>query len=127
MKLGGYTKLRLVVSQGTEMVKIPNVAWQDKNTVYYRPKDELGLVVDEVPEYHEEIASGMAIRTDPESGDDVKKGSRVTLYWSLGPKRTGNSTEFSRGNHEAAKENWPMPSSRSVIPSLQTVKDIRAL
>jgi serine/threonine protein kinase len=87
MKLGGYTKLRLVVSQGTEMVKIPNVAWQDKNTVYYRLKDELGLVVDEVPEYHEEIASGMAIRTDPESGDDVKKGSRVTLYWSLGPKK----------------------------------------
>lgn len=87
MKLGGYTKLRLVVSQGAEMVNIPNVAWQDHSTMYYKMKDELGLVVDEIPEYHEEIASGMGIRTDPEFGQSVKKGSKVTLYWSLGPKK----------------------------------------
>lgn len=87
MKLGGYTKLRLVVSQGAEMVNIPNVAWQDHNTMYYKLKDELGLEVDEVPEYHDEIASGMCIRTDPEYGQSVKKGSKVTLYWSLGPKK----------------------------------------
>lgn len=87
MKLGGYTRLRLVVSQGAEMVNIPNVAWQDHTTMYFRLKDELGLEVEEVPEYHDEIASGMCIRTDPEYPNQVKKGSRVTLYWSLGPKK----------------------------------------
>lgn len=87
MKLGGYTKLKLLVSQGAEMVTIPTVAWQDHSTMYYKMKDELGLVVDEVPEYHEEIASGMGIRTDPAASEKVKKGSKVTLYWSLGPKK----------------------------------------
>ncbi len=87
MKLGGYTKLKLLVSQGAEMVTIPTVAWQDHSLMYYKMKDELGLEVDEVPEYHEEIASGLCIRTDPEASEKVKKGSKVTLYWSLGPKK----------------------------------------
>jgi serine/threonine protein kinase len=85
MKLGGWTKLKLVVSQGTEMIKIPSVAWQDHTTMYFRLKDELGLEVEEVAEYNEEIGSGMCIRTEPEG--EVKKGSKVTLYWSLGPKK----------------------------------------
>jgi len=87
MKLGGYTKLKLVVSQGAEMVTIPSVAMQDHTTMYFRLKDELGLDVTEVAEHNEEIGMGLCIRTEPEAYSSVKKGSKITLYWSLGPEK----------------------------------------
>lgn len=87
MKLGGYTTLELVVSLGSEMVEIPNVAWQDHTTMMYRLRDEYGLVVVEVPQYDDEVGVNMAIRTDPPATTQVKKGSKVTLYWSLGPEK----------------------------------------
>lgn len=87
MKLGGYTTLTLVVSLGAEMVEIPTVSWQDHSTMRYKLQDEYGLVVDEVPEYNEEIAANMSIRTDPPANTKVKKGTKITLYWSLGPEK----------------------------------------
>lgn len=87
IKLGGYTRLKLVVSQGAEMVTIPEVKWQDHTTMYFRLKDELGLEVEEVPEYNEEVASGLCIKTEPGAQESVKKGSKIKLYWSLGPEK----------------------------------------
>lgn len=87
MKLGGYTSLELVVSLGSEMVEIPNVTWQDHTTMMYRLRDEYDLVVVEVPQYDDEVAVNMSIGTDPAAGTQVKMGSKVTLYWSLGPEK----------------------------------------
>lgn len=87
MKLGGYTTLELVVSSGIDMVEIPEVEWQDHGVMKFKLEDEYGLVVKEVPEYNEKIGSGMSIKTVPEAGTQVEKGTKVTLYWSKGPEK----------------------------------------
>lgn len=85
MKIGGYTTLKLVVSSGADMVEIPRVEWQEHSAMKIKLQDEYGLVVKEVPEYNEEIASGMGIRTEPSEKTQVKRGTEITLYWSMGP------------------------------------------
>ena len=87
MKLGGYTTLKLVVSSGMDMVAIPNVEWQDHSVMKIKLEDEYGLEVEEVAEFNEEVPSGMSIKTEPASGAQVKKGTKVTLYWSKGPEK----------------------------------------
>ena len=85
MKLGGYTTLKLVVSSGMDMVTIPNVEWQDHSVMKIKLEDEYKLEVVEEAEFHEEVPSGMSIKTDPPFRTEVKKGTKVTLYWSKGP------------------------------------------
>ncbi len=87
MKLGGYTTLKLVVSSGMDMVEIPKVEWQDHSVMKIKLEDEYGLIVDEIPEFNEEIASGMSIKTEPPDGTQIKKGNKITLYWSKGPEK----------------------------------------
>ncbi len=87
MKLGGYTTLKLVVSSGMDMVAIPNVEWQDHSVIKIKLEDEYGLEVVEVAEFNEEVPSGMSIKTDPPAPTQVKRGTKVTLYWSKGPEK----------------------------------------
>lgn len=91
MKFGGdinITNLKLVVSKGIEMVEIPSKEnYQDHTALMYYLKDELKLEVEEKSEFHDSIGVNLVIKTDPESGAKVKIGSKVTLYWSLGPEK----------------------------------------
>jgi serine/threonine-protein kinase len=87
MKLGGYTTLKLVVSSGMDMVEIPSVEWQDHSVMKLKLEDEYGLEVEEVAEFNEEVPSGMSIRTDPPVKTQVKKGTKIILYWSKGPEK----------------------------------------
>ena len=87
MKLGGYTTLKLVVSSGMDMVEIPNVEWQDHSVMKLKLEDEYGLEVEEVAEFNEEVPSSMSIKTDPPAKTQVKKGTKITLYWSKGPEK----------------------------------------
>lgn len=84
-KVGGLTPLVLRVSKGPKMVKIPDVKWMEHNAAKYMLEDEYGLVVEEVSEHNEEVASNMVIRTEPSKDTEVKAGSKIVLYWSLGP------------------------------------------
>ena len=47
----------------------------------------LGLGVEVVEEFSEEIPAGVIIKTDPASGDKSRKGSSVTLFVSKGQER----------------------------------------
>ncbi|NLU32174.1 MAG: Stk1 family PASTA domain-containing Ser/Thr kinase [Clostridiaceae bacterium] len=82
-----YTTLVLTVSQGADMVTIPPVEMQEHTGVYYLLKDEYGLDVEERSEYSEEVPINMVIRTEPKANTQVKKGDKVIIYWSLGPKK----------------------------------------
>jgi len=86
-KVGGLTPLVLKVSKGPKMVEIPDVKWQDHNQAKYMLEDEYGLEVEEIAEHSEEVAANLAIRTEPAKGTQVREGSKVILYWSLGPKK----------------------------------------
>lgn len=87
MKIPGLTKLILTVSKGMEMVEIPTLKNKDHNEMKFHLTDDLGLVVEEVPEYNPEVASNLIIRSDPAEGTEVKKGSKITVYWSMGPEK----------------------------------------
>ncbi|MCX7771684.1 MAG: PASTA domain-containing protein, partial [Clostridia bacterium] len=87
MVVGGLTTLKLVVSKGEDMVEIPPVKFEDHNALRLKMQDDLGLIVEEKSEYNEEVGSNLVIRSEPEAGTKVKKGSTVTLYWSLGPEK----------------------------------------
>lgn len=82
-----YTKLVLTVSQGMDLVTLPDVRMQEHNAVKYMLQDEYGLEVEEVPEYNDQVPINMVIRSEPGKGTQLKKGSKVTIYWSLGPKK----------------------------------------
>ena len=82
-----YTTLTLTVSQGMDIVIIPPVRMQEHTTLKYLLQDEYGLVVEEKSEYSDEVPVNMVIRSDPEPGTQVKRGDKITLYWSLGPKK----------------------------------------
>lgn len=86
-KVGGITPLVLKVSKGPKMVEIPDVKWQDHNAAKYMLEDEYGLIVEEIAEHNEEVAANLAIRTEPGKGAEVREGTKVILYWSLGPKK----------------------------------------
>jgi PASTA domain./Protein kinase domain. len=82
-----YTTLTLTVSKGPEMVTIPEVRLKDHTNLKYQLQDEYGLVVVEQSEYSDEVPVNMVIRSDPAPGQQVKRGSTITIYWSLGPKK----------------------------------------
>ncbi len=86
-KIGGMTPLKLVVSKGENLVEIPKVKYEEHNTLKFKLQDELGLVVEEKSEYSEEVGSNYVIRSDPEPGTQVKRGTKITIYWSLGPEK----------------------------------------
>ena len=86
-KVGGMTPLELWVSTGEETVTIPTVKHQDFNTMKFKLQDELGLDVVVKEEYSEEIPSNLCTRSEPDANTVVNKGSKVTLYRSLGPEK----------------------------------------
>ncbi len=75
-----------VVSQGpTPIVTVPNVRDVPQGDAVASIEAE-GLVVGEtVEQFHEKVAAGNAIKTDPAADSEVPIGSAVTLYVSSGP------------------------------------------
>lgn len=86
-KIGGLTPLKLVVSKGENLIEIPAFNYEEHNAFRLKLEDELGLVVEEKSENHDSIGSNYVIKVDPAPGTKVKKGSKVTIYWSLGPEK----------------------------------------
>ncbi len=79
------TKVNLTVSQGAEMVKVPDLsnmtAEQAKSAL-----DKAGLVASAGdPEYNKDVEKGHVFKQDPAKDTEVKKGSVVTYVLSLGP------------------------------------------
>ena len=87
IKSNGMTTLKLTVSKGLDMVIIPEVKMEDHTTLFYKLKDELGLDVVEKPEYSEEVGSNLVIRSEPIPGTEVERGTKITVYYSLGPEK----------------------------------------
>ncbi len=73
------------ISDGPEMVTIPDVAKKESRIAEQNLKD-LKLVTEVKQENNEEIPTGMIIRTEPGASEQVKPGTTVILYESLGPE-----------------------------------------
>jgi serine/threonine-protein kinase len=75
----------ITVSRGPELVGIPNVAGQDAETATATLQN-LGLVVSTTQEFSAQVSKGDVIRTEPAAGENVPKGTEVTLVVSKGPE-----------------------------------------
>lgn len=84
-KVAKNTEIRVIVSTGKEVksVAVPDVAGQDEADAEKILADAK-LVVESEARYDDNVESGKVISTDPASGTEVKEGTTVTMYVSLG-------------------------------------------
>lgn len=98
----------VTASKSTKMIKVPNVAEQNKADAAYRIEQE-GFKVDYAEEYSSKISQGKVIRTTPEIGSEAAEGSTIVLVISKGPEVTYTTvpslTGKSKADAEAALKN----------------------
>lgn len=83
LKPGGFIELQ--VSDGPKMVKVPDVIKKEWRTALSQleANDLVGKIEDE---FHDSVAEGLVIRTEPPEGTEVKAKSDVIVYKSKGPE-----------------------------------------
>ncbi len=85
IKPDSYNPVTLVVSKGIELVKIPGLSKVD-----YREAQRILTEKELIPRVEEEnsddVVNSYVIRTEPAEGEEVKPGSSITIYKSIGPK-----------------------------------------
>ncbi len=84
-KVNGYTQLKLYISNGPEMVRVPNLTNKTMREAEVEFKN-LGFEMEVKEEFSDKIEKGRVTRTDPEAGTMVKAGSIITVYQSKGPE-----------------------------------------
>ncbi|MEJ8735257.1 MULTISPECIES: Stk1 family PASTA domain-containing Ser/Thr kinase [Mediterraneibacter] len=84
-KVAKNTEIKVVVSTGkkAETVAVPDVAGQDEDKAQ-KALENANLVVTSEGQYDDSIEEGKVISTDPTAGTEVKEGSTVKMYVSLG-------------------------------------------
>ena len=99
-KVDKNTEIKVVVSNGEEisMVAVPNVSGQSESDAQ-KTLEDMNLVVDSESKYDDSIEAGKVISTDPAAGVEVKEGTHVKMYVSMGvekvevPKITGITSD----------------------------------
>ncbi len=77
-------EIRVVISQGTKMVKVSDVTNMSQKQARIELENELGLEIKVEYETSDEIVEDYVIRTEPEAGEDIAVGEIVTVYLSKG-------------------------------------------
>jgi len=77
------SKVTLTVSSGPEPVEVPNVVGQSQ-TDASRALTELGFLVNAVPVEDADADEGTVVSQDPPAGQQIAKGSQVTINVSSG-------------------------------------------
>lgn len=78
------TELVLYISRGEQQITVPNINEGDEKDAAAARLRDAGFVVKEVSANSDRVEKGKVIRTDPQSGEKLPKGSTVTLYISIG-------------------------------------------
>ena len=85
LKLDGYNTIVFDVSDGPETLRVPDLQNKEERLAEIDLKEK-GFSVTVVDEYNDTVAKGSVIRTTPSFDVDVKPGSDVTVFRSLGPE-----------------------------------------
>ena len=101
--------MQLVVSKGIEMVKVPKVAGEEKDSAI-KMLEDANLKYEITEETHEKIQEGIVIRQEPEANQEAAKDSTVKIFVSLGrgikevtvPYLIGKTEEEAKKELEAA-------------------------
>ncbi|MGE5613404.1 MAG: Stk1 family PASTA domain-containing Ser/Thr kinase [Bacillota bacterium] len=79
------SSIKFVVSDGIELVQVPDVMGEESRVGEQIIKDH-GLEVKEFSEHSETVGTGLIIRTEPAAFEKVRPGETVAVYVSLGPE-----------------------------------------
>lgn len=79
------SEVRIKVSSGSQVVTIPDFANVEATQVFSELK-KMGLDYTQSSMSHPSVQSGYVISTDPTKGSEVRAGTVVTVYVSLGPQ-----------------------------------------
>jgi serine/threonine-protein kinase len=82
-------EVTLYVSEGVEFKTglMPDVVGDDKQSaIQVLKSQELDLQIVEEPVYDSVVEVGEVVRTDPEAGEELTTGQKITLYISKGPQ-----------------------------------------
>ncbi len=85
MTLKPGSVIKFEVSDGPEMVTIPDVSMKESRLAEQNLRD-FKLETTVKTEYSDSVATGLIIRTEPGASEQVKPGTLVTLIESLGPE-----------------------------------------
>jgi len=80
-----YNPVTFVVSEGPEMVKIPDLSKMSSRQAQ-KELEDLNLLARVEEEYSDVVTSGLVVRTEPGIDEEVAPGSTVTIYLSKGPE-----------------------------------------
>ncbi|HKA69772.1 MAG TPA: Stk1 family PASTA domain-containing Ser/Thr kinase [Actinomycetes bacterium] len=79
--------VKLCLSKGQDLLTVPNVAGQSRAAATDTLEAAGFKVAEDVQQIpSNQIAKGRVVRTDPKAGDEVNRGSTVTLVISSGPQ-----------------------------------------
>lgn len=81
----GYNTIEFIVSDGPELVRITDLRGMDYRMAVTKLKNQ-GLEPEIVEEHSETVTSGYVIKTEPDINYDVRKGSTVKIFKSIGPE-----------------------------------------
>ncbi|MDR3643597.1 MAG: PASTA domain-containing protein, partial [Clostridia bacterium] len=87
IRIKSNAEIDVVVSNGPEMVKVPDVTNQDQNTAQNQMQVN-NLTYKIVQQYDDTITEGYVISTDPAKGTSVAINTQVTIYVSQGQSVT---------------------------------------
>ena len=79
------SSIKFVVSDGIQLVQVPDVTGEESRVGEQIIKDH-DLKVREVSEHNETVGTGLIIKTEPSALEKVRPGETVTVYVSLGPE-----------------------------------------
>ncbi len=80
------SKVAIVVSKGTQLVKVPDVTGKTKADAQ-RILEQAGFKVKAVEAFSDAVAKGMVISQDPSPGVSLDAGGTVTITVSKGPEQ----------------------------------------
>lgn len=94
--------VKITISKGVELTKIPKVAGEKKDTAITM-LENAGLKYEIKEENNDKIEAGVVIKQEPEQDEEVAKDSVVTIYVSLGTNKVPVPDVLGKTEAEAKK------------------------
>lgn len=85
IKPGGFVEIEFYVSNGPLLIKIPDLRRTDYRQAETKLK-QLGLTPEVIDEHSESVTKGVVIKTEPDINEEVRPGTVVKVFKSLGPE-----------------------------------------
>lgn len=84
MKVKLHKEITLTVSIGPQLITVPLVSKNEKEEIIKSRLEEKDFIVERVEQTSEDVPAGCVIKIYPASGEQLPKGSKITMYVSTG-------------------------------------------